>query len=535
MAVAGLSGSYADIESIFPSSSPLGVHRQSDSVTLLSSLDFLRQLLLAKAVDINKDELFIHLKNVFGYRLVNLVLTYPNVTWGSHLNRNQLLQLFAMIGHSVTLLDMLIFLERIKDDVRILEFLQFPEFDGRIQRVTELPPAIFDHLLQIFRNHTHFFLPEGSPYKHIWEELSSLNTDVYHHNTNVPYKDLMAYTRFEGEQKQIMQKGDSAMPEFSFSVPEQLAKAVGFAEPESTCIGTIIKVCEKDGSYKFYQMRDNINKGGLQACFFTPIDDKGPAVMVFRGSKDKQSVRRDTDITGVGKRVFDEHAVRLYEMISTYAFSSKNANILLTGHSLGAADAQRLAALIANKYVFGDCYINHVTVFAFNSPKLDRETVTKWEADIRKMADLQEPCRIELNFAQHVSDVVPKSGYKNLSFPDSPDGPVKYVFLEIKYLTVSSTEWAANFLKYHSDSLYSHGRLDQSGKSYKLITDGRADVAFQDTVCGTSKELLRRHQTGLAQLSWIFYLLSFIIFIIQTIIFYSLSIILPREEEQEKK
>lgn len=416
----------------------------------------------ANLKDSSRTEVISNLVDFFGEDLVGRALAFrPVNSWGKQLDRNQKLQLLAMIGHAATVDDMQLLWNKIRGDRKLLDFFRFDYLNENTENVKELPSADFSRLLQIIRNpFTYLDLYDGST--HLWDELSFYE--------KIDDKRWMAYTRYDCEINKLLQKADFSRPEFAFSAPEQIAKAVAYAHPQSHVKGMVIPVFRKESSeIVFYELVSKINKEGLHTYLFTPIGRNDvPAQLVFRGTNGLNSANRDTDTAGVGKTVFEKYSDEIYSMVSSYARSSHNGKIEIIGHSLGAADAQRGAELLLDRYVNGDRSINDIKMYAYCSPKLDKQTASRWEQNVQAMASMEERCQIELNFAEHTSDLVTWAGDKNLLGNASCD------FINANYLVVSSGCRVLNPVRHHCIPFFKHGNFDYSTdeRSFKLFQSG---------------------------------------------------------------
>lgn len=427
-----------------------------------NSIRFLQDYITSDSKDQPISEVLTNFMDFFGAELVGRALAFAPVnSWGKTLDRTQKLQFLAMIGHAVRVEDLQLFWNKIRSDRNLLEFFKLDYLHENIENVRELPRDVFGKLLQCIRNpFTYLDLFDGST--HLWDELS------FYEKTDD--KRWMAYTRYDSEINKLVKNGDFSKPEFAFSSPEQIAKAVAYAHPSSHVEGMVIPIFRKESNeIVFYELARRINNNGLHAYLFSPIGRKDvPLELFFRGTNGLRSANRDTDTQGVGKTVFDRNAEEIYSMVSSLARSLNIGKIEIIGHSLGAADAQRAAELLLDKYVKGDRSINDISIFAYCSPKLDNETVSRWEANAKTNASMDQRCQIELNFAEHSRDLVAWAGDRNLL------GNANCDFINANYLIVSSGCRVWNPVRHHCIPFFRHGNFnyDIDERSFELYQSG---------------------------------------------------------------
>lgn len=419
----------------------------------------------------SKYEIFLALKSLYGEDLIDRILRAPMFSkWPEKLDFTHLLKLLAMVGHFVTLNDMQNFWNEIRQDNSLLSFFKFDPLSSNVLDINKLSKKEFNLLLQIFRNPLTYLDLFNIDDSHIWDEIRQ----VYH--SKVEDNRWMAFTRCSCEMEKIAQNKDQSKPEFSFASPEQIARAVAYAHPLSIKEGMVISVFRKELSETvFYKLEKRLNsKDGLHAYLFTPIGRNDlPAQLVFRGTNDGPSLLRDCETSGVGKETFDKHSMEIKKMVLDYAKESHNSKIEIVGHSLGGADAQRATELLLDEYVNNnERVIENIKLFAFCSPKLDLTTSNRWEKNIKTLASFGEPCHIELNFAEHTSDLVTWAGDKNLL------GNANGNFISANYLIVSSPKGVISHptmvKNNHSNPFFKSGTFDFScgNRSFKLFQSG---------------------------------------------------------------
>lgn len=387
-------------------------------------------------------------------------------SWPVNLERRHILHILAAIGHVVTLKDLNGFwtlLRQMPANFPVLQLLQVdPLTLQTFTRVQDLPNAQFHQFVQAFRNPLKVLEPANP--KTLWEEIASL-PKVYD-------KRCMAYTRYDQTVHQLYASADRTRQEFPFAPHEHLAKFVGYAKPSSVQPGMIIPVYVND-KVTYYQMESHIHKSGLHAYLFTPINGNSdlPAQLVFRGTNGTGSLSRDLDTAGIGKTVFDQNAPAILQMIEHYAQKTGNLKLEVAGHSLGAADAQRAIALLADQVANNPDSplkpaLKELKLFAYCSPKLDRGSVEKWKQNLNLLAGVENPPRIELNFAEHEKDPITKAGELNLCSANAS-------FIEANYLIVKSISGLFNGLTHHNTPFFHAGVFD-------FQTDNRTFLLFQD-------------------------------------------------------
>jgi hypothetical protein len=157
-------------------------------------------------------------------------------------------------------------------------------------------------------------------------------------------------------------------------------------------------------------------------------------------------------------------------MVESYCGTVKHPEIEISGHSLGAADAQRALALLVDHGLENPkssiAALREIKIFAFCSPKLDSATVMKWDVNLQRLANLERAPRLELNFALHRSDFLTWTGEDNLHGAHAS-------FINTSYLLAKSPSGVMSQVIHHTKAFFIDGNLDTQ-------TDHRTFVLFQD-------------------------------------------------------
>lgn len=413
---------------------------------------------------VNKNEFLSVMKSIYGDGLMGRVQGSGLMDkWPVKLERRHCLETLAVIGHSVTLEDLnglWAILRELPADHPLRQYLGIdtPTL-YHADQVEMLSTANLQKLMGLLRNPLAFLEPHNP--KTLWQEISAF--------PKTSDKKLMAYTRYDHTMDQLFSMADRTKPEFPFAPHEHLAKFVAYARPTTVQTGMIIPVFTNNETV-YYKVEGQINSQGLHAYLFTPVDGNPahPAQLVFRGTHGYQSISRDMNLFGVGKAVFEKNVPAIIKMVQDAAAKNPDGlKLEISGHSLGAADAQRAMASLVDLIVKEpSTKLSDLKLFAFSSPKLDSAAVQDWQKNIKTLADREHPPRIQLNFAEHESDIVTRAGDMNI-------GSANAKFVEANYLLVKSKSGIANSHQHHTAPFFQFGQFDYQ-------TDERTFLLFQD-------------------------------------------------------
>jgi hypothetical protein len=402
----------------------------------------LRDLIQAGQVD--EGEFYSVVEWIFGFELVNWVRDWNLFkSQRGQLEQSQCLEILACIAHSVTIDDLKALQEKVNSMEAGHPLKQF--LGGDLHK-----------LISLMRNPLLLLNPYTK---------KTLSQQIASHPGKCK-EEYMAYTVYQSVIEKLAANANPESAEFIFAPHEHLAKFVGYVEPRTVRDGMIIPIYQK-GALVYYKLESHLVEDGLCAYFFTPIDEDSqyPAQMVFRGTVGPDSIARDLDLNGVGFRVFQKHFPSLFERVEGYGARVKNFELEVCGHSLGAADAQRMVAgLVSRQREIP--FLRKLRSFAYCSPKLDMPTVKQWEKDIPCLADLDNPLHVHLHFAQHEDDLVTKAGDFNLPSANTS-------FCHASYLSVTSKPCVLGVARHHQIPFFEAGVFDD-------VTDGRQFKIYED-------------------------------------------------------
>lgn len=169
--------------------------------------------------------------------------------------------------------------------------------------------------------------------------------------------------------------------------------------------GMIVKLPEKDGSFRFYAVEDSVDNKGLISFLLVPMDSKNNDVhLIFRGTYSGAQMGRDVDYSGVGKKVFEDYNESVVKMLELYASKCKGKMRLhISGHSLGACDALRALVLFLERLALAEQYspltkIEKITTTTHNAPRPEPEQNLRMKQALLKMEkkDLYKDFEIDL-------------------------------------------------------------------------------------------------------------------------------------------
>lgn len=399
-------------------------------------------------------------------------------SWPHQLQRRHILEMLAALGHSITLADLneyLVQLQQNNVQAQILRLFNIEQPHLTLQnlaRIEDLPAQHMQTCMELFRNPLKFLYPDQADLV-LWEQLEG--------SRDLTDKRCLRYTSYDYAVHRSFREANRDRAEFPFAAPELLAKHIGYAKPESITDGMVIPVFRNENGPEivYYQLASHVNESGLHAYLFKPINrPEMPAQLVFRGTNGIESTQRDLDTTGVGKAVFDQNAPAIVRMVETYCNSVMNPSIEISGHSLGAGDAQRAGALLVDHGVKNQqssiANLQSIKVFAYCAPKLDTATVQNWDANLQTLANREWQPRIELNFALHQSDFVTWAGDFYLHGANAS-------FINCNYLLVKSPSGVLSEMTHHTKPFFLNGNFDSA-------TDRRTFLLFQDAQYRETRE-----------------------------------------------
>ena len=472
---------------------------------------------LLEKLKVTREEFFSAASELFGEALVKRIQSWDKVSFPEDLTQNDLLHTFALMGHGVTTEDLDQLLTRVnKGEV----FLQLSK---KTKDFSKLPTEDIEKLIGFFRNPLEHLLPGEA--KILWEELEKV-LDLLPKDFN---SKRVAYTKYEYHIHKLAEEAKTLTEEekklLFLAASEQLAKFVGYAKPDTIKKHTepdtnisenmIIPIFTKEHGLIYYKLESCINEKGLHCYLFTSAnkDLSLPAQLVFRGTDGIESLKRDVlDFNGIGKTVFDSYKEKIAAMVNNYCEATIKPALEICGHSLGAIDAQRATAFCVELFNEKVRYphiakLSHISCSAFCSPKLDVDTIDRWEKEVNKLKD--SVLELQLNFAYHEKDVVTWAGYKNLF---TLEDLATQTNLQANYLHVTSPSGLLTST-HHRTPFFKGARFDSTvdNRKYDFYTSTKlAELkAKQAELNALQKEILVFPNTTLDSINEPFVVLNF--------------------------
>jgi len=434
--------------------------------------------------------------------VASLIESLPN---SYKLERHHILEFMGRIGNSVTIDDLQDCWKQLRenrmtsqipfvsgiDPHAIENRFVFQIFD-QFSKLSYAYHIYFKKLLDAFHNPLKVLEPDNR--MTLWEELQTTAVRdkkhfgylCYYDSTQKTANRLTPVDNSEVAQKMEAERSEEERivdkTERLMANPEMRARLIGYTKPEMVHLGMVVPVI-RSGSHRivYYQLREKINEDGLHAYLFTPINRPGcPAQLIFRGTAGPNSTKSDMDGSGVGKDRFDRLSPRIFNMVNQYLGENGEGSVEIMGHSLGACDTQRAAALLIDQVVKApETLLGRLTglkIFAYCSPKLDKETYAAWQRNCVIQADKGEKeaaPEIELNFAHNLYDGCTWAGDFNLTGAD-----------RMHYLLVKGDRGVLGTWEHHSEPLFTpEGR-------FNFDKGGRTLTFFEDQVYKQNEERL---------------------------------------------
>ncbi len=255
---------------------------------------------------------------------------------------------------------------------------------------------------------------------------------------------------------------------------ESLARLVSYVIPKDVKTGTIIPYFDsKENRIIYYQINNQLHEDGLHAYLLTPLFEKDkdrPAKLLFRGTDDARSARRDVSLSKrleakIGQTEFKDHFPKIFPWLKEIKF------LEIIGHSLGGCDGQRATLyLIENKQ---NTALEALSLFVYCAPKLNKSAYSR----PLKLED-GKGLRLKLFFISHKKDIVPDFGFRHLSLLhahakelyEKTKGEKQFLLqvLQEKNYNKTDIDYLRKLLKKPGFYLYSHHPLTEK-QIYKIL------------------------------------------------------------------
>lgn len=170
-------------------------------------------------------------------------------------------------------------------------------------------------------------------------------------------------------------------------------------------------------------IQENID--GLNAYALIPNNDSNELHIVFTGTNDLDGVKRDIEHGTAGSQSFNEAKDDLLDHVKQIINNMNNEKpikLVISGHSLGGADAENFLALVleakANKQIDS---VNDIALYSFCSPGINFDTVESAERHMTALLrDQNAPVHIQLNYGRANGDPVHSLGQAHIVAPYIP-------------------------------------------------------------------------------------------------------------------
>ncbi len=377
----------------------------------------------------------------FGEELTNRALS---MGFPEKLDRKLTIKFLASIGSQIRLDDLENAFQELRNGNKrrlILHFSPISKLElWTTKSICDLSPESFEHFLDLFRN----------PLQIVDNKCQKSLGDLIEEN-GLSDVEALLLTYHDDLTRKLAKAKSKTRPELTLAPQELLSRNIAYLSPTHLQKGMVMRSYDFDSKQTFiYVLKESIQYKGIYGYLFEPVySGKHPIQLIFRGTYCKESAYRNFDPKGFGKKIFDEKAKELKSKLS-----SVNGNrLVISGHSLGALDAQRAAVLLTTPK--SPLNYQSLKVFAFCSPNLDNPALKKWEENLNHLAQRENKPYIELNFAYHEKDIITLSEYETLS--SSPN-----FYIQRNYLVVKSDSGIWNTKQHHMTPFFKNGQFDAS-------------------------------------------------------------------------
>lgn len=221
-------------------------------------------------------------------------------------------------------------------------------------------------------------------------ELRKLNLEKVSHflHDDLPYqdqldRDLQFLMMHQVEMKEYGPKNRNGMEKLRqrFGYVERLSRFEVYymCQYENVKVRPGMLSVMHDRNFKLMALESEsiYHENGMYGVLFLPVaaNAKEPGKVVFRGTYDQASVKRDAEnflsMRGPGGQSFEKQKEKLVqEVLQKTPISVRNLEFI--GHSLGGADAQRMHISLTNALGPDSKRFEKFSVYPFNSPGINK-------------------------------------------------------------------------------------------------------------------------------------------------------------------
>ncbi len=176
------------------------------------------------------------------------------------------------------------------------------------------------------------------------------------------------------------------------AISEFVAKKLAYSKWQPN---TLLLIPNFTGTPILYKVKEQVIHKGLVGNLFVPANAyaSNEIYIAFKGTKSLIQWRRNLDYDGVGITTFNECFPEILSAINRTG--NKDYNLNLTGHSLGAVDAQLTTAYLVEQTNIAENF-NSINLVTHNSPRIELETNNRLKNAIAKAEKVNSPIKLEI-------------------------------------------------------------------------------------------------------------------------------------------